>query len=277
MRIVQITDSHILAPGALWKDRVDMRASLVEAVAAVNRLQPDLVIHTGDVVDDGPEPVGAEQYEIAALALAGLDAPLRILPGNHDDRAGLRRAFPDLEWSGGPFLTFAFDAIAEAGLLRVVGLDSIEPGQTGGRLCAARLAEAEAALTASGDAPILMFMHHPPCAMGLPFMDGFGFEGGEALEEIVSARPVLRIGCGHVHAEVDRHWARTVVSSAAATGIQLPPDQPAYAPDDPNWAPVYTVEPLRFRVYDWGPAGLSVKTVPGSPAQGPFPLSATPD
>ena len=88
-----LSDSHVVSatdrpvvPG------LDTTATLEAAVATVNALdpQPDLVVHSGDLVNAGR---GA-QYERAAYVLAGLRAPLRLVPGNHDDRDALRLAFP---------------------------------------------------------------------------------------------------------------------------------------------------------------------------------------
>lgn len=263
MRIVQMTDSHLLAAGALWKDALDTRAALEEAVAAVNRLAPDLVVHTGDVVENGDGPNGAAEYAAAAPVLARVEAPLRILPGNHDGRAAMQAAFPAQDWDEAAFLSFADEAAG----LRLIGLDSTVPGQVGGGLCQRRLDWLARALD---DRPTLIFMHHPPCAMDLPFMDGFAFEGEAALAELIAGRDVLRIACGHVHADAARHWGGTVVGALDALSAQISPFAPSYAAA--GHAPDVMVEPLRLRVFDWGPLGLSVKTVPATPAGRRIPL-----
>ncbi|GIX12192.1 MAG: 3',5'-cyclic adenosine monophosphate phosphodiesterase CpdA [Paracoccaceae bacterium] len=262
MRIAQITDTHMRARGELWKGRVDPAATLARLVAALNRIGPDLVVHTGDVADSADREDGAPQYAVAADILSGLKAPLRLLPGNHDTRAGLGAAFGR---PGDGFLGFS----EEARGLRLVGLDTLEPGRTGGRLCADRLKLLEAVPRGG---PVLIFMHHPPCPMGLPFMDGFPFEGGAALARAIAGREVLRIACGHVHADVERHWAGTLVSAAPAASAQLPVDLPAFA-ESPRGLPAgFTVEPLRIRLHDWDGATLTVKTVMVEAVEGPYPF-----
>lgn len=246
MRIVQITDSHVTAPGTLWKGRVDMAAALERAVARVNALAPDLVVHTGDVVDGG----GAAQYGAAAEILGGLAAPLRLIPGNHDDRARMRAAFPGQDWPGE---TLTFAETAEG--LALIGLDTLAPGETAGRFDAPRAGALAAALPVEG--PALLFAHHPPCPMGLPFMDRFVFEGGDHLARAIAGREVLRIATGHVHAAAERHWAGTLVSACPATGVQIPPAQPAGA------LAGFALEPAAIRLHDWdAELGLTVKTVP---------------
>lgn len=265
MRIAQITDTHLRARGELWKGRVDPAAALERAVLALNALAPDLVVHTGDLADSADREDGTAQYAAAAEALSGLKPPLRLLPGNHDDRAGMRAAFPGQVRAEG-FMTFC----EEAGGLRILGLDTLEPGRVGGRLCAERLAALEAIL---GDGPALIFMHHPPCPMGLPFMDGFPFEGGDALARTIAGRQVLRIACGHVHADVERHWAGTLVSAAPSATAQLPPDLPGFAASPGGLPAGFTVEPLRIRLHDWDGDALSVKTVLVDSVGGPFPFT----
>ncbi|WP_165390249.1 phosphodiesterase [Thalassococcus sp. S3] len=253
-RIVQITDSHVTRAGTLWKDQVDNAARLARVVEGVNALAPDLVIHTGDLVELGLGPDGAEEYALAAEVLAGLTAPLCLLPGNHDGRAAMRAAFPDQRWESGPFLQ---QEVRIAGLT-CLGLDSVIEGETAGALCENRLDWLRARLT---EPPTLIFMHHPPCPMGLPFMDGFPFTGGEALKEVIAGHPVLQINCGHVHADVTRIFGTTRVSSAEAVTAQIPTTLAAFA-DHPKGTPRYGVlGEIRLRYFDWDGTALSVKTL----------------
>ncbi|WP_339948778.1 metallophosphoesterase [uncultured Albimonas sp.] len=261
MRIAQITDSHITAAGTLWKDRVDMAQGLARAVARLNEIAPDLVVHTGDIVDGG----GEAQYAVAAEILSDLRPPLRLLPGNHDIRERMRAAFgARVDLPAGPFLNFA----EEAGGLTILGLDTIEEGETAGRLCPERAAWARERL--SRGRPALVFAHHPPCPMGLPFMDRFAFRGADLAAETFQGRGVLRIATGHVHAAAERHWAGTLVAACPATGVQIPPVQ------DGAW-PGFALEAPAIRLHDWSPAlGLSVKTIPVEP--GPLhPFEADPN
>lgn len=263
MRIIQITDSHVQAPGILWKGRVDMAARLAEGVAAVNALAPDLVVHTGDVVDGGDDAA----YAVAANLLAGLDAPLRLLPGNHDSREGLRRAFPEGAWLDGPHLEFAE---ADDGLT-LLGLDTVEEHRTAGRFCDARAGRLADRLSRA-EGPVLIFQHHPPCAMGLPHMDRFVFHGEALYAEAIAGRQPLRIACGHVHAAAARHWGGTLVEACPALGVQIPP---AAAPDAPFG---FIDGGAHLRVFDWQEeTGLTVKTVPVAAQDGPHPFETDPN
>ncbi|MGW8482588.1 metallophosphoesterase family protein [Microbacterium sp. NPDC055903] len=76
MKLVQITDTHISHLGG---SPTDNAARFVELI---NALEPDLVVHTGDIMILDPD----EQRDRVAASevLAGITAPLRIIPGNHD-------------------------------------------------------------------------------------------------------------------------------------------------------------------------------------------------
>jgi len=66
---------------------------LERAVAHLNRLapRPDVALATGDLVERG-EP---EEYARLRAILDRLAMPLYVIPGNHDSREGLARAFAD--------------------------------------------------------------------------------------------------------------------------------------------------------------------------------------
>jgi Icc protein len=169
MLLAQISDLHIKRPGVLAYRRVDTGAYLARCVAALNALEPrpDAVIMTGDLVDQG-DPA---QYEHLKTLLAPLAIPYFLLVGNHDERHALRAAFPERaelqSQSGGEFVQYAVDV----GPLRVIALDSLVPGQSGGTLCETRLAWLAAQLDATHGKPTVVALHHPPFVCGIGHMD----------------------------------------------------------------------------------------------------------
>lgn len=257
MRLVQITDSHVTPAGRLWKGRVDTAAALSRAVSRINAIGADLVVHTGDVVDASDR----ESTLRAAEILSGLDAPLRIVPGNHDDRAALREAFPEAGFGGAGDDRLDWAETREG--LRLIGLDTLVPGRTAGALDAAGAAFLNEAL--SEGSPSLLFCHHPPCPMGLPFMDVWPFEGAERAAEILAAAPPLRVACGHVHTDVARAVAGTVVAACPPLSPQIPLDA---RPDAPLG---FLAAPPMLRVHDWDETlGLRVHTMAVDPGPGPY-------
>jgi 3',5'-cyclic-AMP phosphodiesterase len=218
MLIAQITDTHIVAPGERAYTAVDTATFLERAVAALNALDPlpDLTVVTGDLVDHGT----AEEYAHVRSLLAPLRMPAVVIPGNHDDRDGLRTAFAgDGYLPRAGFLQFAL----EEWPLRIVGLDTLVPGSGGGELCSERLAWLDRTLAAAPDRPTLILMHHPPFLTGIEYMDKAGLNSGATgLEDIVRRHPqVQRVACGHVHRAIDCRFAGTVAGTAPSTAHQI--------------------------------------------------------
>ena len=92
-----------------------------------------MALLTGDLVDYGRD----DEYALLATLLKPLTMPIYLIPGNHDEREALRRAFPEhtylRQWA--PFVQYAIDDYP----VRVVALDTLIPGQGSGRLCDERL------------------------------------------------------------------------------------------------------------------------------------------
>ena len=189
--LVQLTDPHL---GASWTDD-DPEDKLAAAVAAVREACPrlDAVLVTGDLTEHAAD---AEYARVREL-LAPLGAPVHVLPGNHDDRRGLRRRF-GLPGEDDEPVHYAVDL----GPLRLVALDSTIPGETPGTFEGEQLAWLDGELAAAPDVPTLIALHHPPVAMGLPAWDALGLAQADrdALEAVVARHPqVRRIVAGHVH------------------------------------------------------------------------------
>jgi hypothetical protein len=79
VNVAQVTDLHV-GSGSRASER------LAGLLADVNRARPDVVLVTGDVVNNGDR---AELFEAARDTLATLDAPTFVVPGNHDHGFGI--------------------------------------------------------------------------------------------------------------------------------------------------------------------------------------------
>lgn len=218
--IAQISDLHVNADGAPGVAGRDAEAPARAAVAHLMALDPspDAVIATGDLA----ATVGAaEEYARLAACLSDLDLPLYLIPGNHDDRAGLRAAFPDhgyLPPDG--FLHYVVDLGSED-WLRLIGLDTLQPGATGGELCEARLDWLRARLDEAPRRPTLILMHHPPAPIGVPSFDKDACIGGGTMAEILRSHPqVLTVTCGHVHRASQQPWAGVNLVTCPSTLVQ---------------------------------------------------------
>jgi 3',5'-cyclic-AMP phosphodiesterase len=232
--LVQLSDPHI---GARWL-QADPGAALAAAVDSVRALRPSphAVLVSGDLAENATD----SEYGRARALLAPLEPMLHVLPGNHDDRAALRRHF-GVPGAEGELVQYA----ADLGPLRLVVLDTTRPGVDRGELEAERLAWLDTELAAAPDTPTVLAMHHPPLVTGIPAMDEVGLPVADrrALGEVVARhRQVRRIVAGHTHRTITGDLAGCAVLAAPSTYIQV-------ALDFLTEELVLTAEPAGFAVH----------------------------
>ncbi len=218
MIIAQITDLHLSTPGSKVDVRFRTAEHLEKAVAHLLALdpRPDLVLATGDLVEDGE----TAEYERLAELLAPLPMPLYFIPGNHDERENLRAVLGP--GGGVPAEGRFIQYVVEGWPVRLIALDTLLPGKSRGELCEERLAWLEARLAEAPERPTLIFMHHPPFQTGLWHMDKSAVTAPERLGAVVARHSqVERIVCGHLHRPILRRWYGTVVSVCPSTCHQI--------------------------------------------------------
>ena len=153
MLIAQISDSHILADSSDLPEAGPRAEDLRRCVADIGRLdpQPDIVIHTGDTVQNG----AAADYEHLRKLLLPLKPRVYPTLGNRDEQTKFRESFG---MEHGPFLQYAIEEYP----IRLIALDTIEPSENKGAFCTDRLRWLDETLAAAPDRPTMLFMHHPP-------------------------------------------------------------------------------------------------------------------
>ena len=217
MLFAQITDLHIKAPGQPAYGQVDTAALLAAAVAHLNRLdpRPELVVASGDLVDERT----AEEYAHLRTILEPLEIPYALLPGNHDDRAVLREAFPDHPYlaEGGAYLHHARDL----GPIRLICLDTLRDDSHWGAFDEPRADWLRAELAKTPDRPTVIIAHHPPFRTGMAEHDANRMLGREMLAEIIRANPqVDLLLTGHLHRMMVVPWAGTTAMCLSSTAHQ---------------------------------------------------------
>ncbi|RPI00555.1 MAG: phosphodiesterase [Zetaproteobacteria bacterium] len=214
LRLIHISDLHILADPDRRQYGVDTAAVLREAVDAINRERPDLVIASGDLAGDESE----DAYRRLQALLAPLESPIRFLPGNHDSRTAFRRVFrPGAPATADP-LCEAFEHAGE----RFVLLDSTEPGKEEGVLPPDRLAWLERELTAHPRQPTWIFLHHQPLPIYIRWLDRLGLADPEPLLALLGRHPQVRaVGYGHVHQARSWRYGKAHFFSAPALAFQF--------------------------------------------------------
>jgi 3',5'-cyclic-AMP phosphodiesterase len=175
---------------------------------------PDVVLVTGDLAENAADA----EYEQVLELLAPLDAPIFVLPGNHDDRAALRRHFAVPGADDEPI-----QYSAELGPLRLVAIDTTRPGENPGALDEERLGWLDDELAAAPGTPTLLAMHHPPLVTGIPPLDDIGLpaEDRRALGEVLARHPqVRRVVAGHMHRPITAELAGRIVLAVPSTYMQ---------------------------------------------------------
>ncbi len=265
MIIAQITDLHVRPRGRLAYDRVDTNAMLKATVAALMKSErrPDVVLATGDLTDCGL----LEEYEVLRELLAPLPMAVYLVPGNHDRRENLRAIFYADGYlpAEGEFLHYVVDDQP----VRLIGVDTVVPGEGFGLLCQRRLNWLAEQLARELGEPTVIFMHHPPFLTGLTDMDRINCRGGDSMADIVARFPnVERVLCGHHHRPIQARWAGTLASVAPSTAHQVVLD---LAPD--NSPAMYNLEPPAYQLHVWSPyTGLISHTAYVDDYAGPYPF-----
>lgn len=211
--LVQLTDSHLFADAG--KRLLGMRTqdSLRQVIGLVLREQPqiDMVLASGDISQDG----SSESYAHFRRLCAELPAPVRWIPGNHDELLPLEQASEGTE---------LLEPVIDLGGWRIVMLDSSIPGAVPGRLSDEQLTLLERALQEAPERHHLICLHHHPVSIGSAWMEPIGLRNAEALFALLDRYPQVRgLLWGHVHQEYDRmrHGVRLLASPS--TCVQFTP------------------------------------------------------
>ncbi|MCL4672544.1 MAG: phosphodiesterase [Sphingomonadaceae bacterium] len=245
MLIAQMTDIHIgFDPDARPEElnRIRFRQTLDRLLSAPNKV--DMLLLTGDLTDHGD----VESFEKIAELLKGCPFPVYAIPGNHDSREGLLAAFPDTPTEDG----FIHYVIEQQGL-RIVMLDSFEPGRHGGAFCTRRRDWLRAQLDAHPETPTVLFMHHPPVVSGVDWMDPA--PGEEWIANLAAAiaghDQVLAIHCGHLHRPIYARFHGVPISVTPSVAPLVSLDLRKVDVQKPDNRALITTEPAGYALHRW--------------------------
>lgn len=235
-RIIQLTDLHLTCDPKGRLKAVPTWETLREVLAHVREQAGgwDLLVLTGDLAQDELP----ETYALLREQLAEWLPRCRIVPGNHDNRAGLRQVFPEIARSAGEFLSFE----ETLGDWRVIGVDTHQPGEVAGKISEDQLAWLADHLEHSRTHPTLLFMHHPPLSVNSPWLDRIALADPKPFCDLIQANPQIRaIATGHVHHVFQGKLGSTDVLTTPSTAIQFEPGGEMAS---------FTNDPPGYRVFD---------------------------
>ncbi|MEM1411173.1 MAG: metallophosphoesterase [Pseudomonadota bacterium] len=210
MKLVQVTDCHVTgSPEQLYRG-ADPRQHLLEVIEAAHAWQPDLVLATGDLSEDGSE----ESYVFLAEAFSHFEAPVIATPGNHDHAERLQAHFAHCAVRGP--LTFEDD-------WQGMVLGSARSGLIGGRLDDEQL-DALDRLLGADDRPAFLALHHQPWPVGSPWIDRWALEEPDRFRALLERHTRVRLVLwGHVHQAVTlEHGATIGLGGPSSVSNSLP-------------------------------------------------------
>ncbi|HDO52425.1 MAG TPA: phosphodiesterase, partial [Rhizobiales bacterium] len=155
MKIIHITDFHLVAPGeTLWGlNPHDRAAACLEDIARWHG-DAEFCVISGDLTNQG-DPA-AYGWIVERLK----DFPLKtfVMVGNHDAREGFVQAFPETGRDVNGFVQYAHRSDQGVFLF----LDTKKGPVSEGEYCAARRDWLARQLKDAANDPVWIFMHHPP-------------------------------------------------------------------------------------------------------------------
>ena len=265
---LQISDTHIVAKGALVCGHSDTATALSRAVASINERLPALgpvecAIVTGDLTEHGAD----EEYAHFAEIMAGLDLPWMAIPGNHDRRDAMRKGFAGSNWMprAGPV-----HWLRDFGPFVVIGLDTLLDGAHHGWISGEGLEFLDQCLTQASGKQVIVATHHPCMTTGIPAMDANNLRNGAELIARLRAYPgYVQMMSGHVHRAMTGRIGRVLCQIGPSTGHAVVRDNRL------KGLHALTLEPGGFMVHSWtGDAerGLYSDVIPVGAFPGPWPF-----
>ena len=244
MRVLQISDLHIVAGDGEEIYGVDSHLSLERVLAHARQAAPDVVVATGDLAEraDGPS------YQRLRDLLRTLELPVLVIPGNHDSVRGMQDHLCDDR--------ILFTDRYDLGEWRMLLLDSRVRGQSHGSIGGREGERLDAALASERERPVAVALHHTPISpcpvLGCQLMDARPF-----LERLAEHRNVKAIIAGHSHIAADANFRGIRVLTTPSTCAAARHASAESCPDlDDFWAShSFDVTRQGYRIIDLGADG----------------------
>jgi Icc protein len=230
LRVVQLTDLHLLGDTDARLRGVDTGATCRSVLAAVRRdlARADLLLLTGDIAERGEAAAYARLHR--DLDALGADGLVHALPGNHDDPARLAEQF---HATGEARVT-----ALEHGNWQLLLLDSSVPEHSAGHLDRHQLEWLESRLATAPRRHALVVLHHPPLPIGSPWLDAIALDNGPLLLELLERHQNVRgVLFGHVHQVFEKRRRGVRHFATPSTCVQFVPqtENPEVDPLAPGW------------------------------------------
>jgi 3',5'-cyclic-AMP phosphodiesterase len=238
-KLVWMTDLHLVESGSDLPAGVDPLTGLRDAIEEIKRFHSDAVrlVISGDLVQ--LRNPGA--YRLLREELASLSIPVRLLAGNHDDRRALVNIFPEAGLGG------FVQGVEDIEVTRLVYADTkASDGGHHGELCDVRIEWLAEQIHLAGSRPLLLFLHHPPFAIGVPSLDRLRLLNSDGLAGLLETRAApTHLFCGHLHRNVSGAWRGHPIQVLKSTHVQFALDMTGEKLRRSSEPPAYAVIEIR--------------------------------
>ena len=221
LHVLQITDPHLLGDAEGRLLGVKTRDTLDAVLEHVKQHygQPDVVLATGDISQDGSDA----SYAFFRERTAFFECPVFWFAGNHDVVPVMEQAVRGTRATERRFRSHGWQFIF---------LNSSVPGQVHGYLGKQELQMLDRYLSERPDEHALVCLHHHPVEIGASWMNAIGLRNHEAFFEVLERHPQVRgIVCGHIHQNLDQEIHGRRMLASPSTSIQFLPDSHEFSVD----------------------------------------------
>jgi 3',5'-cyclic AMP phosphodiesterase CpdA len=204
--VLHLSDIHLTANG-MDEDGVDARSSLRRILSDARHVPKiDVVVVSGDIADGGSAAGYAEAAELVGGFASKRAIPYVFCTGNHDDRHNFtavlgsgHRSANGTDVGVAMCKTGRRAAVSDVNGLRVITLDSLEPGAVHGRITDDQLAWLRSVLAEPAAAGSVIALHHPPISLHDHPMRTVVLQNPDQLAQTLAGRDVHAVLCGHLH------------------------------------------------------------------------------
>ncbi|MBK1874729.1 MULTISPECIES: 3',5'-cyclic-AMP phosphodiesterase [Marinobacter] len=222
LRVLQLTDPHLMASadGALLG--VNTRDSLNAVIAEVlaSHGQPDLILATGDLAQDGSE----EAYCALGESFTAFNCASAWIAGNHDKVPSLKEVAARYGANRRHLVQGGWQFIL---------LDSSVPGKVHGELAESELGFLVQMLEQNPDVPTLVTLHHHPVDIDTDWMADIGLRNREEFWQLIDRFPQVKIVLwGHIHQTFEQQRNGVHLLATPSTCIQFTSGSRKFSVDD---------------------------------------------
>ena len=200
LTLAQVTDTHLLEhPDDLLRGCHPLQ-NLKAVLHEVARHQPDGLLLTGDLADQGITVA----YQHLQAALSGFHCPVYWLPGNHDALPNLQSVLQSAQYHPPQAI--------DLGEWRLLTLNSVLADAKFGEgfLAEGQLQWLSAELVCHPHQPTAVALHHHPVPTGIDWMDQISLQNADDLLAVLDSAPqVQMVLFGHIHHALQHSWQRS--------------------------------------------------------------------